>query len=347
MQTTNANRIEMYLTLISTFIIAIVLTGLIRRYAFSQSLIDIPNERSSHDVPVPRGGGLVIVLSCLVCVFLAGRAGLVSRNEVIALIGGGGLVAIIGWLDDHRDVPALFRAFVHFIAAIWTVSWLGGLVSIELGSTTIEPGWFGSMLAVIGIVWLINLYNFMDGTDGIAAVQAIVTAGFAAFLFFSADLTGLVLITMAMLGATAGFLLWNWSPAKIFMGDVGSGFLGYFFAALAILGEKTGSVPLLIWSILLALFFWDATLTLFYRIRARETWYAAHRSHAYQRFVQMGHSHGKLAAWVFVINVSILWPIAWIAMNYKTSMLVLAFITVILCAVLWVAIRYKYDKHSR
>ena len=335
----------MFLIFFLIIIISVILTGLIRRYAIHQSLIDIPNERSSHEVPVPRGGGMAIVLICLCSILFVGNLDLLDQHQVIALIGGGSLVAAIGWLDDHRDVSALFRVVVHFIAAIWTVSWLGGLGSIELGFTTMDLGWFGSVLAVTGIVWLINLYNFMDGTDGIAAVQTITAGSFSVFLFLYAGVAGLALITLVMIGATTGFLLWNWSPAKIFMGDVGSSFLGYFFGALAILGEQSGSAPVLVWSILLALFFWDATLTLIYRFRSGEKWYAAHRSHAYQRFVQMGNTHQKLALWFFVINVTILWPIAWFAMNYKSSLLVLALITAILSAVLWLAIRHKYDKY--
>ncbi len=338
---------KMVSLLIFSFVVSILLTGLIRRYAIRKSLMDIPNERSSHETPVPRGGGLAIVVICLVSILFVGYLDLLDQNQVVALIGGGGLVAAIGWLDDHRDVSALFRVVVHFIAAFWTVFWLRGLGPVELGFTTMDLGLFGSLLAVIGIVWLINLYNFLDGTDGIAAVQAITAGSFSVFLFLSAGATGLALITLVLIGATTGFLFWNWSPAKIFMGDVGSSFLGYFFGALALLGEQSGSVPVLIWSILLALFFWDATLTLIHRFRSGEKWYVAHRSHAYQRFVQMGYSHQKLALYFLVINVTILWPIAWFAMNYKTSLLVLALIAAILSTGLWLAIRHKYDKYHQ
>lgn len=330
--------------LIYSFFSATLLTGLIRRYAIRKSLIDIPNERSSHHLPVPRGGGLSIVLITLLAVILAGFSGLLAYHQVIALFGGGCFVGAIGWLDDHRDVSALLRMIVHCVAAIWTIYWLDGLGMMNLGFTEIDPGWFGNLLAVIAMVWLINLYNFMDGTDGIASVQAISTGSFVLLFFLTGKNTGLAMITLAMLGATTGFLLWNWSPAKIFMGDVGSGFLGYFFGALAIMGEKAGSAPILIWLILLALFFWDATLTLIQRFLSGEKWYAAHHSHAYQRFVQMGYSHERLALWFLAINVMILWPIAWFAMNYKTGMLVLALITAIFSAGLWFVIRDKYDK---
>ena len=326
---------------------ATLLTGWIRRYAIRRSLLDIPNQRSSHDQPVPRGGGLAIVLIVLGAVLISGVSGLLEQHQMFALLGGGGLVALVGWIDDHRDISALFRASVHLLAAIWTLYWQGGYHSLDLGFVTLELGWSGSILAALGMVWLINLYNFMDGTDGIAATEAITVGGFALILFIPAGNTGLVLIILSMLGATTGFLLWNWSPARIFMGDAGSGFLGYLFATLAIMGEKSASMPLLIWSILLSLFFWDATLTLIRRFRTGEKWYAAHRSHAYQRFVQMGISHEKLALCILTINIVILWPLAWIAMNYRSSLLVMALISAIMSAGLWLAIQRKYDKQKR
>lgn len=329
-----------------SFLTAAVLTGFIRQYAIKKSLIDIPNQRSSHEQPVPRGGGLVIVLIVLCSILFVSFSGWLAWNQALALIGGGGLVAAIGWLDDHRDVSAGLRALVHFLAAIWTLYWLGGFKTINLGFTVFEIGWMGSILAVLGIVWLINLYNFMDGTDGIAALQAITAGSFAVYLFLSGNETGLGLIMLAMIAASSGFLLWNWSPARIFMGDAGSGFLGYIFAGVAIMGEQTGSAPVLIWSILLALFLWDAILTLFRRFRAGEKWYAAHRSHAYQRFVQLGNTHEKLALWFLVINVMLLWPLAWVAMNFQTTLSVLALLTVILCTGLWLAIQRRYDKEK-
>lgn len=334
----------MILLLIFSIIIGALLTGLIRRYAIRKSLMDIPNERSSHETPVPRGGGWAIVLICLFSIFIMGFASLIERSQFVALVGGGSLVAVIGWLDDHRDVSALLRVVVHFIAAIWTVFWLGGLDPVDLGFSTIDLGWLGSMLAILGMVWLINLYNFMDGTDGIAAVQAITAGSFVIFLFLTGGSTGLAVITLTMVGGTVGFLFWNWSPAKIFMGDAGSSFLGYFFGVLAILGEKSGSVPLLIWLILLSLFFWDATLTLIRRFRDGERWYAAHRSHAYQRFVQMGHSHEKLAIQFLLVNLIFLWPMAWVALKYKSYIWLLVLIVSFISGLLWHTIQKKFDK---
>ncbi len=336
-----------FLILFLSFFSAVLLTGLLYRYALHRSLIDIPNERSSHTVPVPRGGGFSIVLITLLCLIYIWQTGYIKNDTFIALTGGGLLIAAIGWMDDHRDVVALSRAIIHFIASIWTIMWLGGLNSIDLGFTEISLGWFGSFIAVVAMVWLINLYNFMDGTDGIAAVQAITAGVFSLFFFLSSGTTGLAIIILALVGATTGFLIWNWFPARIFMGDVGSSFLGYLFAALAILGEQTGTLPILIWTILLALFIWDTTLTLISRIRKGEKWYSAHRSHAYQRFVQMGNSHEKLALWFLLINIMILWPVAWVAIEHKPYMLLLNICIAVLSSGLWLTIRRMYARHHQ
>ncbi|MFK8068619.1 MAG: glycosyltransferase family 4 protein [Gammaproteobacteria bacterium] len=303
--------------------------------------MDIPNQRSSHDNPVPRGGGLAIVVIVLSIVLITGLMGYLDWELVSALVGGGGLVALIGWIDDHKDVPAHIRLVVHFLAAIWTVFFLGGFTSLELGPYNVALGDFGSFIAVLALVWMTNLYNFMDGTDGFAAAQTISVCVFMIFLFASAGEVGLTIIMLAMAAATTGFLFWNWAPAKIFMGDVGSSFLGYFFASVAIIGENTGVAPIIIWSILLTFFLWDATLTLIQRIFAGEKWYSAHRSHAYQMMVQRGFSHQSLALYFCVISVTFLWPMAWFAMNYQLLMTVIAISVSVISIGLWNTIRTK------
>lgn len=332
---------------IAIIFIAAVLTFAIRQYAIKNSLLDIPNQRSSHDQPIPRGGGLAIVLIVLAVVAMTGLFDQLSQNKTIALLGGGGLVALIGWIDDHKHISATLRMIVHFLAAIWTVYWLGGFNEVDLGFMMMRLGWIGSVLAILGMVWLINLYNFMDGADGFASIQTIAVGSFVIFLFLSAGNAGLVLITLAMVAATTGFLLWNWSPAKIFMGDVGSSFLGYFIASLAMMGEKNGSAPMLIWAILLAPFFWDATLTLIRRVLAGEKWYEAHCSHVYQQYLQQGNSHGKLALWFCVINVTILWPAALVAWNYQLLMSVIALIASALTIGLWLTMKWGFNKRGK
>ncbi len=146
----------------------------------------------------------------------------------------------------------------------------------------------------------------MDGTDGLGAIQAICAGIMGGILFRLQGEAGLAMVCFVLAAASAGFLILNWSPAKIFMGDVGSYLIGFAFGVLVLLGEQTASVPALVWSVLLAVFVWDATLTLVKRAVFGEPWYAAHRAHAYQRLGQLGISHRQVAIGFLLINVCLL-----------------------------------------
>jgi Fuc2NAc and GlcNAc transferase len=335
------------LVLCSAWLIALLLTSAVRRYALRRALLDIPNERSSHTVPTPRGGGLAIAAALALGLAALGVSGIVQLNVMWALLGGGAMVAGIGWIDDHRHVAPRWRVSVHALAALWALYCLGGLTKITVGADAWHLGWVGSVLAVIGIVWLINLYNFMDGIDGLAGLEA-VTAGLSgAALLWWAGLSGLGLAAALVAASSAGFLWWNWPPAKIFMGDVGSGLLGYCFAVLALASEKSGLVPASLWMVLLAVFVLDATFTLISRVAAGERWYTAHRSHAYQRIVQLGYSHRRVAAAAGLINVLILFPLAALAILYPASLPWGAAITVMAGWVIWKTAQGSYRKSTQ
>lgn len=323
------------------------LTGLSRSYALRRALLDIPNERSSHSVPTPRGGGLAIVVTLAVGMAILGMAGVVPARLVWAMLVGGTLVAGVGWLDDHRHVPPRWRALVHMVAAVWAVYCLGGLSQFRLGGETWHLGWLGSVLAVVAIVWLINLYNFMDGIDALAGLEA-VTAGLgAAVLLWWAGNPGLAAVAALVAASCGGFLWWNWPPARIFMGDVGSGLLGYWFAVLALAGEKSGDLPGVAWLILLAVFVLDATFTLIARVLRGERWYTAHRSHAYQRGVQLGCSHRRVSVAVGGINILILFPLAVAAVAYPMSQPWLVGLVVLAAWMLWKAVQNRYRDSVR
>ncbi len=180
---------------------------------------------------------------------------------------------------------------------------LGGLSDIRLGESTLNAGSIGTLLGIVGIVWLTNLYNFMDGIDGVAAGEAASVAVFAGALLWATGAKGLAATAWIIAAAAAGFLLWNWSPARIFMGDVGSGFLGFLFGALAVASEATGALPGIIWLLLLGVFIVDATATLLRRMVLGHCWYCAHRQHAYQRAVQAGLSHRQVSGFVLALNL--------------------------------------------
>jgi Fuc2NAc and GlcNAc transferase len=276
-------------------------TSLLRRYTLVRSILDIPNQRSSHSSPTPRGGGLAIVIVALVGVALQMSAGGLEREIAIGILPAGALIALIGWIDDHGGLRARWRALAQFAAATWFVYWAGAPASILVGEWSLSLGASAPILAVVGLVWLTNLFNFMDGIDGIAAGEAVSVCMVGGLLLLASGAPGLAGTAFLVAAASMGFLVWNWAPARIFMGDVGSGFLGFMLGAVAIASDRAGAVPLMIWMLLLGVFVFDATATLLRRLR-REPFYEAHRRHAYQRAVRAGLSHSTVTMGVLALN---------------------------------------------
>jgi Fuc2NAc and GlcNAc transferase len=305
-------------TLIWIFLLAllasIAFTGLLRRYALAASLLDIPNARSSHSLPTPRGGGVAIVVVFLLGNLILFQCGLLSSAALWAFLGAGAWIAVVGFIDDHQHIPARWRLLAHFIGAAWGLFWLGlptlSLFGMEL--TTL-----GYVLAAFYLVWLLNLYNFMDGIDGLASIEAIsVCAGGVLLLVFGTEMAGqrdgLILLMMAV----AGFLLWNFPPAKIFMGDAGSGFLGITLGLFSLQAAYQSPQLFYSWLILLGVFIVDATWTLIRRFLRGEKVYEAHRSHAYQFASRHYSSHKTVTLAVAAINTCWLLPIAlWVGLG--------------------------------
>jgi UDP-N-acetylmuramyl pentapeptide phosphotransferase/UDP-N-acetylglucosamine-1-phosphate transferase len=298
-----------------TLTVSIALVRQTRRWARSRLVLDHPNDRSLHHHPTPRGGGLGIVIP--VCLALAGSVALVpsSRATAASLLAAGMLVAAVGLVDDVRRLPALTRLAAHVSAAVVVVLGVGTWSTLtwpSLGS--LDLAWAAVPFTVVWIVGLTNAYNFMDGIDGIAGAQ-----GLAA----GAGWTGLGLMTgeplLFVVGAVTapaslGFLFFNWSPSSIFMGDVGSSFLGFLFAALAVSVSSSSpevgtAAALFVWP-----FVFDSGFTLLRRARRRENLLRAHRSHLYQRLVLTGMSHhtvailyGALAGVGVAVGMAVAW----------------------------------------
>ncbi|WKD51427.1 MraY family glycosyltransferase [Microbulbifer spongiae] len=290
-------------------------TGVLRQYALAQDLIDIPNMRSSHSVPTPRGGGVAIVLSFLTALPVLALTNMLPWVVMWALLGSGAGVAVIGFLDDHGHIPAPWRLLGHFTAAIWALFWLGGLPPLNLLGMALDLGWLGHVLAAFYLVWLLNLYNFMDGIDGIASIEAICVCLGGALLYAIPDFSGssqttayIVLVLLA--AAVTGFLFWNFPPARVFMGDAGSGFLGITLGILSL--QATWVAPQLMWSwlILLGVFMVDATWTMMRRLIHGSKVYEAHRSHAYQFASRQFGKHLPVTLVVLGINMLWLLPLA-------------------------------------
>jgi glycosyltransferase WbpL len=320
----------------ASLVAVLALTGLVRRYALARLLIDYPNERSSHRVPTPRGGGLAIVSIILAGIAVLLLAGGIPPATAAALGGGGALVGAVGFRDDRRGVSARVRFGVHLLAAAWAVWWLGGMTELTIGTSVVHVGWAGTLLAVATIVWATNLYNFMDGIDGLAAGEAASVGLFAALLLHRAG-SPLAAVALLVAGASAGFLPWSWSPARIFMGDVGSCFLGFVFAVLALASENARQLPALAWLILMGVFFADATVTLVRRMLRGERWYAAHRTHAYQRAVQAGMTHHRVTLVVVALNVGLA-AIVWLSMKRPALLMPAVGVTAVLLALVYLQV---------
>ena len=300
--------------------------------------MDIPNERSSHITPTPRGGGLAFVATSLIGFLLLLLNNALNGTELLALCCAGSIVAIAGHLDDRQKISgATVRLVLHAISAIILIVGVGIPSELALFDRIVNTGIVGSIIGVVYLVWLLNLFNFMDGTDGIAASEAIFVALAGAFLNYHVLSNAIHSAAAVVLAAsTFGFILYNWSPAKIFMGDVGSGYLGIVVGGLSLIAANQDPDLLWVWIILLAVFVSDATVTLIRRLLRKQKPHVAHRSHAYQHLAIRLNSHAKVALLVLAINIAWLLPIAFLVADKQlagTTGVVVAYVPLIVAAI--------------
>ncbi|PZS81157.1 lipopolysaccharide biosynthesis protein [Stenotrophomonas maltophilia] len=275
--------------LLALALLSALLTWAARGYALRRQLMDQPGERRSHSVATPRGGGIAIVISLLVTAAVAIWAWPESTPTVLVASLGLVLVAGIGWWDDHRPLPAMRRLLVHFIAA----TLLAGLVKVNGGS------WLLAALVLLFTASLINIWNFMDGINGIAASQAVVAMlGLAPVLPWPYSLAAVALGL-----ACLGFLPFNFPRARIFMGDVGSGALGYAVAAVLALASVRTDINWILLLVPVSPFLVDAGFTLLARIISGQRWMEPHTQHVYQRAVQAGASHPQVTGMYFALGL--------------------------------------------
>ncbi|RON77849.1 glycosyltransferase family 4 protein [Pseudomonas fluorescens] len=321
------------------FILSWALTWGVRHYARSKSLMDIPNERSSHSVPTPRGGGVAIVFCFLVALPVLGWLGLMNSATLFALSGSGMLVAVIGFADDHGHIAARWRLLGHFAAAIWALTWLQGLPPVAFFDRTLDLGWTGHVLAAVYLVWMLNLYNFMDGIDGLASAEALCACLGSALIYFLIGPVAPIWGVLTLSAAIAGFLCWNYPPARIFMGDAGSGFLGIVLGILSL--EAASRSPELLWSwmILLGAFVVDATWTLCRRLLNGDKVYQAHRSHAYQYASRQFQSHKVVT--LAVVGMNLCWLLPWALLVALGMVPGFVGLIVAYAPLLWLAVRFK------
>lgn len=297
---------------IPLFLMSVVITAIVLQLASRAKLIAVPVDRSSHNSPTPVGGGLAIVGAYLAGLLFLLWTGIVSASE-LGVLAVSLAVAMVGLIDDRRHVDFRLRLIVQFAAVFVAMVWIGGIP---------HPATFGIFTGGSAVVWIVlaltllwmtNLYNFMDGIDGFAGVQTFFVGLAAAGLLIHGEDYGLALLCLFLAAGATGFLVWNWPPARIFMGDVGSGFIGFTLGVVAILSIMHESMSLWSWLLLMGCFIVDATLTLLRRIVAGQRWYEAHCSHAFQKAARKLGSHQRVTVGLLLINVIWLLPMATLA----------------------------------
>ena len=277
--------------------------GLFLQLARRRLLLDRPGHRSSHATPTPTGAGSALILALGVTVAIVGVEPAIPRigNQAFPvlfgfLVGGAFGLSLLGLWDDARGVPAIWRLLAQLVAAT------GLVLALQV------PGAWQMAFLVLALSWTMNAFNFMDGSDGMAGMQAVVSGVLLAFLFHQAGNPGLQLASLAVAAAAAGFLPWNWPPARCFMGDAGSVPLGWLIGGLGLVGVMQGSVSWPAAILVLAVFHVDAGLTLLRRVWMGERWYTAHRTHVYQKLMAQGWDHGQVLLAYATLNLLVVAP---------------------------------------
>ena len=302
------------------FLISFLLTYFIKNYMIKKSLVAVVNERSSHTVPTPHGGGIALAITWFIGLFYLYFIGEISSNLFYALLFGA-VISIVSFFDDIYELSLKIRLIAQSIVAIGGLYFLGGFDTLTFGIFDIQNPIFTNIFAFFMIIWFINLYNFLDGINGYAGSEALFLA-LAGFVLFG----GNHFLVLAV--ATLGFLYWNWNKAKIFMGDVGSTLLGYNIAIFTIYYANEQASNFWIWIILFGVYWFDATLTLIRRKLNKEKLSQAHKKHGYQRLTQAGWSHYKVTNYSIGLNI-ILFFIVYFVSNIFVA-LVLALIVLAL-----------------
>ncbi|BFI96174.1 MAG: glycosyltransferase family 4 protein [Rhodanobacter sp.] len=319
--------------LLLSFVIAWFSARAAIAYAHRRGMLDRPGQRRSHSVPTPRGGGIGIVLAGLVCLpgALLGTTMPWPPATVAGLLAALLLVALAGWWDDHRSLPILPRFGAQSLAVL--------LFDAAMAADGMSWWWLPPIL--LAGTWSINLHNFMDGIDGLLAQQGMFVGAGLALLAHGAGQPALALATVCLAMACFGFWCLNRSPARIFMGDVGSGSVGLLiFAGTAMLWRADAA---LLWPalILSSAFVTDASLTLATRFLRGRRWYSAHREHLYQWLIRRGLSHARGGALYMAWNLLLAAPLTWLAFSHPSRALPITMATYVAAAGLWLLLKRR------
>jgi UDP-N-acetylmuramyl pentapeptide phosphotransferase/UDP-N-acetylglucosamine-1-phosphate transferase len=303
-----------WMLIVFSFVLSAWLTWRFTNSASRFYIVDYPNERSLHARPTPRSGGIAILAAVVIgSIFQVwwskGQQGFIPWIGLALFV-----VATVSFLDDRYHVPVVYRLIAHIAGAALLLMGGVSLRTIALpGVDWILPAWLGAGASLLFVVWMINMYNFMDGMDGFAGGMAVCGFGVFSVLGWVADNEAFAIVSALTSVSAAGFLCFNFPPARIFMGDIGSSTLGLLAASLSLWGAKDGVVPFLVAVLVFSPFIADASVTLLRRLWQREMIWQAHKAHYYQQLVQSGWGHRKTVLVEYVImlgcGLSALWSV--------------------------------------
>lgn len=300
------------------------------------TIIAIPNRRSLHESPMPTSGGVIFAIVFIICLTILWWLNKLS-DDLFFVLGMGSTVAVsFGFLDDMFEIGVKLKLIGQFILSCWVLFWFydGLLISV---------GWLPSLIAIpitlLFLVWIINAYNFMDGIDGMAVSGAVfVSATMIWVLLWTRPESEFIMVLVLLLASSSAFMLFNWPPASIFMGDAGSVFLGYLFGSLILVTVMVGDVTIWTWLVVLGYFFADTSVTQIMRVILVKKWYLAHRSHAYQNLARITGSHLKVTSGVVLYNLIWILPLTfWSALSPETSLY-----AVVLAVFPGILVAYRY-----
>jgi Fuc2NAc and GlcNAc transferase len=314
------------MTVLVTAVLSVLLCGAYLRFARTRQILDIPNERSSHVLATPSGGGIALMLAFSCGLLLAAWEKGAWSQSFIILSASALVLTVVGFIDDVRGLSMRLRLLIYSLVCITVSIFL--LQSVQAGN--ILSGLALLAFVSLTVLWSLNLYNFMDGIDGFAALQtALACCGAALLCLGSGYESDYSLFCLVLAAAHFGFLVWNFPPARLFMGDTGSVPTGFLLGGLVIIGGVQGQINPLCWIVLLAVFITDASWTLVWRIVTGQRFTEPHRMHAYQRLSRHWSSHFKVDMLLLVINALWLFPIA-LALrtwpDYALFMVILAYL---------------------
>jgi UDP-N-acetylmuramyl pentapeptide phosphotransferase/UDP-N-acetylglucosamine-1-phosphate transferase len=287
------------------FIASVAGVKLFTSVARGKGFLDIPNHRSSHSVPTPRGGGVVFIGLWLLYLLGAYFLSTLPLSIMLSFFVPTLIISVISYCDDYMNLSAKLRFSIQALAVVLAMIFLGHERLLDFSLFTLSSVWLILPFVFISLLWSINLFNFMDGMDGFSAVEAVFVFSAGGLLVFIAGASVIAELLWALCALLLGFLVWNKPKAKIFMGDVGSASLGLVVLLSGYIAQKYAHVPIVLWFMLYGVFLFDATITLIRRLLRKERLYEAHKKHAYQRLQQAGWSHGQVLLGLITINILI------------------------------------------